>query len=89
MISIDGTDSVEAVKEMTDESAKTHNPGGAENTPMEGNDGKAIGNEERAKKKLAVILKFQLGTSMYATVALRELSRGGIVSYKPEFSGGR
>ena len=41
------------------------------------------------KDKVAVILKFQLGSSQYATVALRELSRGGIQQYKPDFSGGR
>ncbi|KAL2413645.1 Multisubstrate pseudouridine synthase 7 [Exophiala dermatitidis] len=39
--------------------------------------------------KLAAVLKFQLGASQYATVAMRELSRGGIRAYKPEFMGGR
>jgi len=35
------------------------------------------------------VLKFQLGASQYATIALRELSKGGIQQYKPDFSGGR
>ena len=39
--------------------------------------------------KLAVILKLQLGSSQYATMALRELSRSGIAAYKPDCGGGR
>ena len=41
-------------------------------------------------KKLAVILKMQLGSSQYATMALRELlGPGGLQAYKPDFGGGR
>ena len=41
-------------------------------------------------KKLAVILKLQLGSSQYATMALRELMKhGGVKTYKPDFGGGR
>jgi tRNA pseudouridine13 synthase len=39
--------------------------------------------------KLAVILKMQLGSSQYATMALRELSKSGIQAYKPDFREGR
>ncbi|OOQ86457.1 pseudouridine synthase TruD/Pus7 [Penicillium brasilianum] len=39
--------------------------------------------------KLAIVLKFQLGSSQYATMALRELSKGLVREYKPDLGGGR
>ena len=45
--------------------------------------------EPREGQKIAVVLKMQLGSSQYATMALRELARGGISAYKPDFGGGR
>lgn len=45
---------------------------------------------EDGVKKLGVILKLQLGTSQYATIALRELMKAsGVQSFKPEYSAGR
>jgi tRNA pseudouridine13 synthase len=36
--------------------------------------------------KIGVVLKMQLGSSQYATMALRELTKGGAVNYKPDYS---
>lgn len=46
--------------------------------------------EEARPARLAVIVKFGLGSSMYATMALRELmQQGGVQVYQPDFSSGR
>jgi len=46
--------------------------------------------EEQKPAKIAVIVKFALGSSQYATMALRELMKaGGAKTYKPNFSSGR
>jgi tRNA pseudouridine13 synthase len=39
--------------------------------------------------KLAVVLRMQLGSSQYATMALRELTKGRALAYTPEFSAAR
>lgn len=46
--------------------------------------------EEQGDNKLAVVIKLQLASSQYATMALRELMKaGGVKAFKPEFMGGR
>lgn len=46
--------------------------------------------EETRPARLAIVIKFGLGSSMYATMALRELmQRGGVQVYQPDFSSGR
>ncbi|KAK5949059.1 multisubstrate pseudouridine synthase 7 [Knufia fluminis] len=62
---------------------------GDEANEAEGNAAERGPDEKSEGDKVAAVLKFQLGASQYATMALRQLSRGGIAQYKPDFSGGR
>ncbi|KAJ5826637.1 hypothetical protein N7447_003400 [Penicillium robsamsonii] len=45
--------------------------------------------DETTADKLAVVLKFQLGSSQYATMALRELTHGKATAHKADFGGAR
>ncbi|KAI4682777.1 uncharacterized protein J4E84_007242 [Alternaria hordeiaustralica] len=46
--------------------------------------------DEAEEEKIAVVIKLQLASSQYATMALRELMKaGGVKAFKPEFMGGR
>ncbi|KAF2168195.1 hypothetical protein M409DRAFT_65685 [Zasmidium cellare ATCC 36951] len=54
-----------------------------------GDAGEVVKSEDGAtaeKDRIAVVLKMQLGSSQYATMALRELTKGGAVGYRPDFS---
>lgn len=44
---------------------------------------------EATPNKLAVVLKFQLGSSQYATMALRELTHGKATAHQADFGSGR
>ncbi|KAG9187228.1 tRNA pseudouridine13 synthase [Alternaria panax] len=65
-----------------------------ENADMQTEDGEEKEEEKEEVKeeenKIAVVLKLQLASSQYATMALRELMKaGGVKAYQPAFMGGR
>ena len=48
-----------------------------------------VDTKPKEDKKIAVVIKMQLASSQYATVALRELTKqGGIKHHQPEYAGG-
>ncbi|OCL06043.1 putative pseudouridine synthase TruD/Pus7 [Glonium stellatum] len=54
------------------------------------NSGNVEMTDAEGMKKIAIILKLQLGSSQYATMALRELmKKGGVETFKPEYTSGR
>ncbi|KAF5849061.1 hypothetical protein GGP41_006021 [Bipolaris sorokiniana] len=64
--------------------------GAGAKTKAEAEAGVEDGEEKEEKDKIAVVIKLQLGSSQYATMALRELMKaGGVKAFKPEFMGGR
>ena len=50
--------------------------------------GKRVRNDAESgdAPKIAIVLKLQLGSSQYATMALRELTKGGACHFKPDYS---
>ncbi|PNS18495.1 hypothetical protein CAC42_6312 [Sphaceloma murrayae] len=58
-------------------------------TDMDRLDGKAnlVTHDQSAGTKVALIIKMQLASSQYATMALRELTKGGALAFKPDYSG--
>jgi tRNA pseudouridine13 synthase len=54
-----------------------------------GDGGNSEEQQQQQQQKLAVVIKMQLGSSQYATMALRELTKGGAVTFRPDFQGPR
>ncbi|CRG89177.1 hypothetical protein PISL3812_06213 [Talaromyces islandicus] len=54
----------------------------------DGNNEEEVQQQPESGDKIAAVLKFQLGSGQYATMALRELMKiGGVKEFKPEFMG--
>ncbi|KAH7081091.1 pseudouridine synthase [Paraphoma chrysanthemicola] len=76
-------------KESGEASQTDRTANGAVKKDVEIEDGEEM-EEVKEEDKLAVVIKLQLASSQYATMALRELMKaGGVKAYKPEFMGGR
>ncbi|KAM3422512.1 hypothetical protein BST61_g13 [Cercospora zeina] len=64
---------------------KLRKAGGSEH-PQNSENSNAKQNAGGKKDKVAVILKLQLGSSQYATMALRELTKGAAMGFTPNYS---
>ncbi|RMX87741.1 hypothetical protein D0869_02141 [Hortaea werneckii] len=84
MVETDG----ERVRKVTDKTEANGSAGAANGDATKVENDRDAG-EVEDEKKIAVIMKFQLGSSQYATMALRELTKGGAVAYKPDYSTAR
>ena len=63
----------------------------ADGLVLEGKDNGLIhvgDDDDEPNRKVAVVVKMQLASSQYATMALRELTNGGAINFVPQFSGG-
>jgi len=79
---VTGAENGEHASTSNEEGAKL---GGTETSPSVEHEQK----EPKPPQKLAFIVKMQLGSSQYATMALRELMKLGVRTYKPDLGGGR
>ena len=72
------------------EKIKKASPGGVKEGERQAGDVSMEEGEAEEEKKIAVVVRLQLGSSQYATMALRELMKaGGVKAFRPEFMGGR
>jgi tRNA pseudouridine13 synthase len=72
----DGKDTEVAMKDGDDDKAEMKKANAEEEGEL----------KEDSEKKIAVVMKFQLGSSQYATMALRELTKGAAEAFKPDYS---
>jgi len=79
---------LEVIERNRDAANKTTEAG--EKRKREGEDAEMEGaqmaeEEQQEEEETVVIVRMRLGTSCYATMALREVMKGGVVTFKPEF----